>query len=145
VELKRGGRQENANTSAAVPPTVRIAISSDAEVVIARQHGRGLAVAMKFSATDAAFIATAISELARVLLTHSAHGEIWLQAVHDDGKSGVVILAHVPLVREVPADGPPAELTTQIAVSNVVRLVDEFDVAFDAARGTTIRAARWRR
>jgi serine/threonine-protein kinase RsbT len=122
-----------------------MAIGSDADVVVARQHGRALAVAMKFSATDAAFIATAISELARALLAHTAQGEIRLQTIDDEGKSGVVILARDPVTRGRAAGGPPAELTAQIAVSNVFRLVDEFDVAFDATRGTTVRAARWRR
>jgi serine/threonine-protein kinase RsbT len=85
---------------------------------------------MQFSSTDSAFIATTVSELARALLLHTVRGEIWLHKVHDDERNGVVIVARDPVVCDP-------------KLPEVFRLVDEFDVASEAGRGTTIRAAKW--
>ena len=46
-----------------------VTIRSDGDIVSARQQGRSLAAAIGFSATDATLIATAISELARNIVT----------------------------------------------------------------------------
>lgn len=113
-----------------IPATVRLSIGSDADIVVARQHGRALANAMSFSATDSAFIATTVSELARALLSHTSQGEISLHRVQDGRRSGVVIEARDPLALDH-------------ALPDVFRLVDEFDIASEAGRGTTIRAAKW--
>jgi serine/threonine-protein kinase RsbT len=111
-------------------PTVRVPIETDADIVLARQQSKVIATALQFSSTDSAFIATTVSELARALLSHTVRGEIWLHKVHEDDRNGVIIVARDPVgsVPKLPA---------------VFRLVDEFDVASDAGRGTTIRAAKW--
>jgi serine/threonine-protein kinase RsbT len=125
-------------------PSVRVRIGSDADIIVARQNGRALAVAMNFSTTDSAFIATTVSELARVLLSRTGRGEIWLHTVYEDERSGVVIVARDPVVRGgwrhrhgAATPGPDLKLP------DVFRLVDEFDIASDAGRGTTIRATKW--
>jgi len=125
-------------------PAVRVRIGSDADIIVARQHGRALAIAMDFSTTDSAFIATTVSELARVLLSRTSRGEIWLHTVSEDERSGVVIVARDPAVR----DGwrhrhGTATSDSDLKLPDVFRLVDEFDIASDAGRGTTIRATKW--
>ncbi len=89
----RAGDDRVNHNSSGLPATVRVPIGSDADIVVARQHGRALANAMKFSATDSAFIATTVSELARALLSHTSQDEISLHRVHDGRRSGVVIVA----------------------------------------------------
>ena len=121
---------------------IRVAIESDADVVLARQQGRALAVAMRFSSTDSAFIATTVSELARALLSHTVRGEIWLDRVDEHERSGVVIMARDPIVHDGWNDGHDPS-NSDFALPNVCRLVDEFDVASEAGHGTTIRAAKW--
>jgi serine/threonine-protein kinase RsbT len=122
-------------------PTVRVPIGSDADIVVARQQGRALAIAMNFSTTDSAFIATTISELARALLSHTVRGEIWLHTVNEDDRSGVVIVARDPVPRDGWRQGQRA--VSDLNLPDVCRLVDEFDIASDAGRGTTIRATKW--
>jgi serine/threonine-protein kinase RsbT len=122
-------------------PTVRVPIESDADIVVARQQGRALAVAMDFSTTDSAFIATTVSELARALLSRTVRGEIWLHKVYEDERAGVVIVARDPVARDRRRNGQRA--AADLNLPEVFRLVDEFDVASDAGRGTTIRAAKW--
>jgi serine/threonine-protein kinase RsbT len=121
---------------------VRVPITSDTDIVVARQQGRALAAAMHFSATDSAFIATTVSELARALFARTGRGEIWLHKVHENERSGVVIVARDPVARDGWHDGRRAPASIQ-KLPDVFRLVDEFDVVSDAGRGTTIRATKW--
>ena len=79
---------------------LRISISSDTDIVIARQQGKALAIAMNFSLTDSAFIATTVSELARALLSHTVRGEIWLHQVYEPQRVGVIIVARDPIARD---------------------------------------------
>ena len=56
----------------APPCQVRVPIDSDGDIIIARQKGRALAAELGFSPTDVVRIATAISELARNVLSYAA-------------------------------------------------------------------------
>ena len=109
--------------------TIRLPIGSDADIVVARQQGRALAIAMKFSATDSAFIATTISELARALLSRTVRGEIWLHKVHEDERSGVVIVARDPVASD---RAPSSRQGHDFTLPDIYRLVDEFDIASEA-------------
>ena len=71
----------------------RVAINSDQDIVLARQKGRALAADSGFSAVDATLIATAISELARNIVTYAKHGEITLSALTESGRRGIGIVA----------------------------------------------------
>ena len=64
------------------PCQVRVPIDSDGDIIIARQKGRALAIELGFSPTDVVRIATAISELARNVLSYAASGEIRLEALN---------------------------------------------------------------
>lgn len=70
---------------------IRVAIESDQDIVGARQKGRALATELGFSAVDATFIATAISELARNILAYARKGEIALRAVQGTRRKGILV------------------------------------------------------
>ena len=128
---------------------VRVPIQSDADVLLVRQLGRNLAVEMRYSSTEVAFIATAISELARTLLSHVGRGEMWLQAVHDNRRSGVAIVARDSAPDgtdddEVHRDGEAEPPSLHLGSPDVYRLVDEFTVESEPGQGTTITAIKWR-
>jgi serine/threonine-protein kinase RsbT len=122
--------------------TMRVPISSDVDIVVARQQGKTLARAMNFSPTDAAFIATTVSELARALLARTARGEIWLHRIDEPQRTGVVIIAHEPFMRTGPSVGPCRDIS-DLALPDVYRLVDEFHIDSEAGYGTTITATKW--
>lgn len=67
---------------------VEVAISSDQDIVLARQKGRVMAIELGFSSGDATLIATAISELARNILSYARRGEITLKIVHAASRQG---------------------------------------------------------
>ena len=142
--LQRSQQWEQTRRSAHASawPTVRVPIESGTDIVLARQQSREMATAMSFSATDSAFIATTVSELARALLARTVRGEIWLCEVHEDERSGVVIIARDPITHDGWHDDRRA-MPSDLKLPDVSRLVDEFDIVSDPGRGTTIRATKW--
>ena len=96
---------------------------------------------MTFSATDAAFIATTISELARALLSRTNSGEVWVHKISEGDRCGLVILARDPVAHDRRRHS--RAIASDPKLPDVFRLVDEFDVMSDARRGTTIRATKW--
>jgi serine/threonine-protein kinase RsbT len=70
-----------------------MAISSDRDIVAARQRGRIYVLQLGFSSPEATLIATAISELARNIVLYAQQGQIELQSVEQDGRPGVLIVA----------------------------------------------------
>ena len=68
-------------------------LTSDPDVVTARERGRALAETLGFSAVDQASVETTISELAINMLTYARSGEIRLEVVSDAGSTGLRIVA----------------------------------------------------
>jgi len=61
---------------------IRVAINSDQDIVSARQKGRVVANELGFSSGDATLIATAISELARNIVSYARKGQITIRQVN---------------------------------------------------------------
>lgn len=121
---------------------LRLPIASHADIVVARQEGRALAKSMTFSATDSAFIATTLSELARALLSRTVFGEICLHKVYDGERAGMLIVMRIPIPYDT-FGGERHAVAARLALPDVRRLVDEFDVVADGTDGTTFRATKW--
>src|SRR6266540_1855730 len=75
--------------------TLRIVvhIARDADIVVARQAGRSLAVTLGFSGSDLTVIATAISEVARNIVVYAGRGEVIVDELHEGPRRGIVIIA----------------------------------------------------
>jgi len=128
---------------------VTIEIASDVDVVPARAEGRSLATELGFSRTDSTLIATAISEIARNILTHAGCGEIRLAPAVEDRRLGVVVDASDsgPGIRDVPAalrDGYGTKDGLGLGLPGVNRIMDEFEISSAVGRGTTVHMAKWR-
>ena len=72
---------------------VRVPINSDQDIILARQRGRSVAAEAGFSAVDATLIATAISELARNIVSYARSGELSIHIVQEAGRRGICITA----------------------------------------------------
>lgn len=128
---------------------IRVAIKSDQDIVLARQKGRALATELGFSAVDATFVATAISELARNILVYARKGDITLRAVQRSTRKGIEILAcdDGPGIPDVPLalrDGFSTSGSLGLGLPGVRRLMDEFEITSQPGRGTTVTVKRWR-
>ncbi len=107
---------------------IRVAIKSDQDIVVARQRGRALAAEAGFSSGDATLIATAISELARNIVSYARKGEITLKIVYASIRQGILIVAS----------------DKGLGLPGVRRLMDEFEITSEPGRGTIVTVKKWR-
>jgi serine/threonine-protein kinase RsbT len=126
-----------------------IPIESDADLVVARQRGRELAGQLGFSGTDATLIATAISELARNILSYAGAGEISLSHVFENGRDAIVVVARDEGPGIVDVDAATNEGFTTgrgmgMGLPGTRRLMDEFDIHSEAGKGTRVTVKKWR-
>jgi serine/threonine-protein kinase RsbT len=128
----------------------QVAIRSDQDIVTARQAGRSLAASLNFSAGDATLIATAISELARNIVSYAKQGEIRLKAINGSAyKSGIQVIAHdegpgIADVEQALRDGFSTSGGLGLGLPGVRRLVDEFHIESEPSRGTTVTVRKWK-
>lgn len=127
----------------------RVAINSDQDIVLARQEGRAMAVKLGFSSGDATLIATAISELARNIVTYAHKGEITMRQIHASSRVGILVAASddgpgIPDIRQALRDGFSTSGSLGLGLPGVRRLMDEFEIASQPGRGTTVKVKKWR-
>ena len=127
----------------------RVRINSDQDIVVARQKGRSLAVALGFSSGDATLLATAISELARNIVSYAKTGDIVLKIIHGSANSGIQIVARdngpgIPDVQQALRDGFSTSGSLCLGLPGVMRLVDEFHIASVESQGTTVSIKKWK-
>lgn len=127
----------------------QIAIRADVDIISARKRGRTLAAELGFSKGELALIATAISELARNILTYAGRGEIILEREEQNGRRGLVVVARdsgpgIPDVDLALQDGYSTSRSLGIGLPGVRRLMDEFELSSTLGAGTTVTAKKWR-
>ena len=127
---------------------IRVRIASDADTVTARQAGRDTALRLGFSRTDATFIATAISEIARNITVHAGEGEITVAGFSEEGRHGLVVTARDegPGIQDVPAvlrDDYYSEFGLGMGLWGAKRLMDEIAVSSEPGKGTTVTMKKW--
>lgn len=126
-----------------------MAINSDQDIVVARQKGRALATELGFASGDATLIATAISELARNIVSYARKGQITLQKVNGEDRQGLLIVASdngpgIPDVRQALRDGFSTSGSLGLGLPGVRRLMDEFQITSLPGQGTTVAVKKWR-
>jgi serine/threonine-protein kinase RsbT len=128
---------------------IRVAITSDQDIVAARQRGRALAVEIGFSAVDSTFIATAISELARNIVSYAGKGEITLKTIQNSAREGILIVATdegpgIHDIRQALRDGFSTSGSLGLGLPGVRRLMDDFEITSHPGRGTRVEVKKWR-
>jgi serine/threonine-protein kinase RsbT len=127
-----------------------IQICNDADIVIARQHGRALATKLGFNQVELTMIVTAISELARNIVLYAGRGQITLQVESNHHMTGMVVIAsdQGPGIRDVKQamqDGFSTSGGLGLGLPGIQRLMEEFRIESAVGRGTMITAKRWKR
>lgn len=128
-----------------------VPVSSDADIVIARQKGRALATELGFASTDLTLIATAISELARNIVLYAKRGELVIHHVQDDnGRRGIVVVARdkgpgIPDIPQAMQSGYSTSGSLGLGLPGVRRLMDDFEIASEVGKGTTVTVKKWKR
>jgi serine/threonine-protein kinase RsbT len=127
----------------------QIRITSDKDVVTARQQGRAVAMQTGFSVSEATLIATAISELARNIVSYANQGSVTLKPVNGaNGAVGLTIIASdsgpgIADIAQALRDGYSSSGGLGLGLPGVRRLMDEFDIASRAGGGTTVTVTKW--
>jgi serine/threonine-protein kinase RsbT len=127
---------------------IRVPITSDHDVVAARQQGRAVAMKLEFSSSESTLIATAISELARNIVSYAQNGEIRI-IPQNSGRPGIVIVASdegpgIEDIRQAMRDGFSTSGSLGLGLPGVRRLMDEFEIASERGKGTTVIAKKWK-
>jgi serine/threonine-protein kinase RsbT len=128
---------------------IYVAINSDQDIILARQKGRALATELGFAPTDATLIATAISELARNIVSYARQGKITLKVVNGSSREGLSIIASDsgPGIRDVHQalrDGFSTSGSLGMGLPGVRRLMDEFEIVSAPGQGTTVAVKKWK-
>jgi len=127
----------------------KVPINSERDIVVARQKGRAMATDLGFSLGDATLIATAISELARNIISYAGEGMIAMNVIYDSRREGLLIVAsdEGPGISDIPRalrDGFSTSGSLGIGLPGVRRLMDDFDIASEPGHGTIIRVTKWK-
>jgi serine/threonine-protein kinase RsbT len=128
----------------------RIAIESDADVVIARQRARALAADLELSSTDQTLLATAISEVARNITTYAQRGEVVVSIVQENDRRGIRVVARDqgPGIEDIDRalqDGYTTGGGLGLGLPGARRLVDDFAIDSTPGQGTTVTLVKWSR
>jgi serine/threonine-protein kinase RsbT len=107
-----------------------------------------MAATIGFAATDATLIATAISELARNIVTYAQRGEVVMRSVETAHSKGIVIVARdngpgIRSIQNVLRDGFSTSGGLGLGLPGVKRLMDEFAIESELRRGTTVTVKKW--
>jgi serine/threonine-protein kinase RsbT len=129
---------------------LRIPVTSEIDIVTARQQGRALAARIGFSSSSQALIATAISELARNIVSYAGTGEIILSNVFSQGVGGIVVIARdngpgIENIELAMQDGYSTSKSLGLGLPGAKRLMDEFEILSQPGHGTTITIKKWNR
>lgn len=127
-----------------------VPITSEADVVVARQKARALGAALNFAPNDLVLIASAISELGANLINYSRRGDISMEAIGRNGRTGLSLVArgYGPASGEAHRtilDGYSISGGIGLGLPGVRRVMDEFEITNEPDGGTAVRVAKWRR
>jgi serine/threonine-protein kinase RsbT len=130
--------------------SARVIIERDGDVVVARQKGREVAVQVGFAGSELTIIATAISEIARNIVSYAESGEITMNALAAGGRRGIEVIARdkgpgIPDVEQAMRDGFSTGKSLGLGLPGARRLMDEFEIQSDVGVGTTVTMRKWMR
>ena len=107
-----------------------------------------MAATLGFTATDATLIATAISELARNIVSYAGQGEVMISGVETPHRKGILICARdsgpgIRSIDDVLRDGFSTSGGLGLGLPGVRRLMDEFNIESELRHGTVVTVKKW--
>ena len=125
-------------------------ITRDLDMVSARRRGRALAAAAALPSSDAALVATAVSALARNIVSYAERGELRFRVIENKDAQGIEVVAVSAGPGRLGAgrvfeNGHPTSGRLHQWLAGVQHLKDEFHITCELATGTPIAIRRWRR
>jgi serine/threonine-protein kinase RsbT len=126
----------------------RMDIRNDDDVIVARQKGRLLAGEIGFSTMEQAMLAAVITELARNIVDYAGRGEMLFQAVEDQGRRGIVVIARdegpgIPNLKEALQASYSIAGGLGLGLRGIKALMDSLDIVSVPGKRTTVTARKW--
>jgi anti-sigma regulatory factor (Ser/Thr protein kinase) len=128
---------------------IKVFVSKDQDVVLARQEGRSLAERLGFSKVDATLIATAISEVTRNVVQYAGEGEVVIEPFDAGGRTGVRIEIRdsgpgIPSVERALQGEHPSGGRAGLGLPGARLLMDELVIDSEPGAGTVVTMIKWR-
>jgi serine/threonine-protein kinase RsbT len=132
------------------PGEVVVPIRADVDVVIARQKIRALVSDLRFSGSELTLIATAISEVARNIVSYAGSGEIVMRVSQRGQRRGITVVARdkgpgIADIKRAMEDGYSTSRGLGLGLPGSKRLMDEFELVSEVGNGTEITMTKWER
>jgi serine/threonine-protein kinase RsbT len=129
---------------------MRVVIAHDGDVVTARQLGRDMAKESGFYGSDLTLIATAISEIARNIVSYAQRGELVFSQLEEGPRRGLMVIASdegpgIPDIELAMRDGFSTGKSLGLGLPGAKRLMDEFEIQSEIGKGTVITMRKWAR
>jgi serine/threonine-protein kinase RsbT len=126
----------------------RVEIRHESDILAARKVARTIATRLNFSEIDLILIATAISEIARNILTYATQGDMSFEEVHEPSRRGLIVTARdqgpgIPDIERAMEDGFSSGKGLGLGLPGARRLMDEFIITSTVGTGTTIVMKKW--
>jgi RNA polymerase sigma factor (sigma-70 family) len=131
------------------PDIVRVPVSRDADVVVARQRARAVATEAGFGPAEATLVATAVSEVTRNIVQFAKRGEIAISPTERAGRHGVTVVARdagpgIADLEQALQDGYSSYGGMGLGLPGCRRLMEEFEISSEIGKGTTLVMTKWR-
>ncbi len=129
--------------------TETLPIRTSGDVVLVRQAVRTRAAEIGLSLVDQTKIVTAASELARNTLDHGKGGQVHVELLKNESRSGLKLIFedHGPGIKDIAlamTDGYTTGSGLGLGLSGSKRLVHDFDIYSKPGEGTRITIVRWK-
>jgi serine/threonine-protein kinase RsbT len=124
-------------------------LSSEHDIVLARQLVRRLTQQLGFSLVDQTKMVTAASELARNAFVYGGGGVMRCELRDDGGRRGLTLIFSdegpgIPDMQKALTDGWSSGSGLGMGLSGSRRLVNEFEIDSRPGAGTRVRVTRWK-
>jgi serine/threonine-protein kinase RsbT len=125
-----------------------IPIVRDTDVLTARLEARALASRVGFTGTDLVLIASAVSEVARNIVSYAGPGEVVLSVVQNRSRIGLQVIARdqgpgIADLSRAMEKGFSTSRSLGLGLPGSKRFMDEFLLESTPGRGTTVTMRKW--
>ena len=126
----------------------RLELSHEVDVAYAALDAKTYAKRIGFATKDQYLISTAVSELARNIITYASKGCIFLSTIEQDLKKGIEVVADdsgpgIHDLEKAMLNNFSTRGTLGVGLPGTKRLMDDFKISSSSAEGTTVTVRKW--
>ena len=126
----------------------RLELLGEVDVAYAALDAKNYAKRIGFTAKDQYLISTAVSELARNIVTYASKGCIFLSTIEQDLKKGIEVVADdsgpgIHDLEKAMLDNFSTRGTLGVGLPGTKRLMDDFKISSSSVEGTTVTVRKW--